>query len=721
LEEYNFLNEKYSRLVSFFDNPISEANEIFTKQLAHYADISQNYVSKLQSGVDESCETLQDLYVAPYFKIYGKNFISEQSSEFVAPSKKEDINTFLNGFILNNELPENLRDNYNMIFILGQPGQGKTSLCYKLVFDILTKTHGLPDSPLFFIKIRELHTKDFINDTFNTLKKAIQQNIKFDTDKCILILDGLDEAYMNGILTDNDLKNLYERLNKASRHNSNLKIILTSRLNYLDVKDPSLEGSLIVKMDVFEDTQIRQYLENFAGFYPDNSLVKSIPEILDNSRYLHIAELLQQPVLMYFVALTNINVEENDSKAVIYNKIFHSLAKRSWDKNGQLKHIKPELQHNHEKYSKYLRQYIRSLAFEIYQSPQLHITVTKLISLNSTQEFIRKCFNDSISGNAEAIKEISKYLLVSFYFQSSNQTEDGDAAIEFFHNSLWEYLTAEYMWEENKRIILNRDADGDLLPVRLEEYCDNLKKLIGNKYFASEIRANLENIILIENNEVQDKILEQTKEVFNKLVERQMLLTYDWNIEKLNPRDKMQNIFELAWTLYYWNNCNKENLIVTTAEFNDFFFNPQSNSPHQTDLINIHFAESCLYEQYITHCNVKNVTFDYGDGLETLNLYFSTFLKTTFTRYLRIAHIVKNEFEDVVFEEMEFNIESNIHGNTFKNVELKNIEVPDIDWLDKLIEKNTVDENFIKNHKITAVTSDINGKETIKYYVNYMF
>ncbi|MFC6095616.1 NACHT domain-containing protein [Flavobacterium qiangtangense] len=720
LEEYSDLKEKYNILADFFDNPVSDANDSFNKLISHYEDIEKNFTSKLQSGVEESSETLKDLYVAPFFKIHNKNFKQECSHDFDALEEETDINIFLNNFVLKNELPKSLRENYNMIFILGQPGQGKTSLCYKLIFDILNKKNGLPEIPFFFIKIRDLHAKDFVNDTFITINKAIQQKIDFNVDKCLLILDGLDEAYMSGGLTDNDLKNLYERLNKTSRHNKNLKIILTSRLNYLNANDPSIEGSLVLKIDILDKTQIKEYLKKFKKFYPQNILVERVDEILEDKRYEHIGELLQQPVLMYFIALTNIDIEENDSKAKIYNKIFDSLAKRSWDKNGQLSHIKTELRSNHEKYSKYLRQYIRSLAFEIYQSPYLHITLNKLISLDSTQEFIKKCFNESIASDTEAIKDVSKYLLVSFYFQASHKSQDGDAAIEFFHNSLWEYLTAEFMWEENKRIILTKEEDGDFLPVRIEEYFDTLSKLVGNKEFKSEVRRNLENIISIENSKTKIDIFSQTKDVFYKLLQREMLLSYDWKVEKLSIKEKIHNIFELAWTLFYWNNDSSENRIETNSEFNEFFFDSRSSFYFSYTIKNINFYGSYFHEQYLTQCFVQNVDFDYEGIIENFNLHSCILNNVKLINYYEVHRVTNNNFENVTLDRITFSNDFEIKGNIFKDVKILHSQVPEKNWLERIIKNNTVDEEFTKKHKITIKNStDGNGKKTEVYYIEF--
>lgn len=720
-EEFQNNKSKYDALVAFFDNPVNDQNDTLNNQLEHYEEIKKHFVSPLQSGVEESKETLKDLYIEPNFKFFKNNVkrIYESPNDFNSPNDSINVHDFLNNYFLKGIEYSECRKNYNMIFVLGQPGQGKTSFCYKLVYDILEDSKGLPEIPMYFIKIRDLHAKDFINDTFNTINYSICQNVDFQKDKCLLVLDGLDEAYMSGGLTDQDLKNLYERLNKTARSNENLKIILTSRLNYLNIKDPSLEGTLVVKLDELDDEQVKLYVEKFDRFYPDNLLVKRIDEILINDDLKHIKELLQQAVLIYFIALSNIDIDKSDSKSIIYGKIFDSLAKRSWDNNGQLSYIKSDLREDPKKYSRFLRQYIRSIAFEVYQSPHLHISIKKLNELQSTKQFIYKCFSQDVSDDSGILKNIGKYLLISFYFQQSSKNHDDDTAIEFFHNSLWEFLTAEYIWEELKSFVLNVDQDGDLKQINVEEYFIFLKRLIGSKYFTSEIRLNLENIIISEDEDIRKKIIKQTEYVFYKLLEKDILLEYNYKTEILTAKEKTYSIFILMWTLFYKSTKNLDYCLVTNDNLNGLLFNNKSEFNFRYNFENVNFEGGDFDIANFIECFLNNVNLDFVFG-------YSVYLNHCIVQNSILSDlyggsdcvIEENEFINITFKNIKITEYCRFIDNKIKNCKFINVEVPYNSWFNEFIELNVCDDDFFEKHRIfERISNEGTEMERIEIYV----
>lgn len=717
--EFQLNKTKYIQLVEFFDNPVQIENEKFNNQIEHYKLINSFYTSELQAEVNESKETLQDLYIEPNFGIYKRNLDQSKYQNAIDFIKvpELDLHAFLNGFFLKGlKYTKDIRDDYNMIFILGQPGQGKTSFCYRVIHDVLSKANGLPEVPLFFIKIRDLHARDFIDDTFTTINNKINQSINFNSDKCLLILDGLDEAYMSGGLTDNDLKILYERLNSTCKQNKNLKVILTSRLNYLNINDPSLDGSLVVKIENLSDEQVKEYMDNFSKFYPQNVLTQKIDNILNLPSFKHIKELFQQPVLIYFIALSNIDVNKKDSRAAIYNKIFDSLAKRSWDKNGQLDHIKIELKDDSKKYSKLLRQYIRNIAFEIYQSKNLHISLKVLSELPSTKLFIKKCFNDSLEKDSEKIKEISKYLLISFYFQQSSKNSDEGAAIEFFHNSLWEYLTAEYIWEENKRIMLNSDEDGELKQVSLEEYFNLLNDLVGDKLLNDEIIENLENIILNEEEKIKTNSFEQSENLFYKITEFDYLLSYDWKKSKLLASEKNYNIFLLSWILLYHSGKSLNKSLTTNGKINNHFFG-KSPLAYRNDIKNIIFTEQYYNSIYFNNNSIRNVHFKllHYDALIFMDNKVDD-SKFEHQYFYSGSRVQDNKFKNTDFTYSFFTRDVLLTGNVFNNCRFVEVQIPNQTWYTNFLKNNKFDSSFSKNHKLVSRIEENHDDKKIKNY-----
>lgn len=722
--EFQENKEVYKSLIEYFDNPIFNENKKMLKQLDYYKKLIKGFVEPLQSDIPECKETLKDLYVEPFFEIHKNSFTSKNAdriSEFNELEKELSTHSFLKDYYFKNKKHPNFTNSYNLLFVLGQPGQGKTSFCSKLVYDYIVKSDGIPEIPLFFVKIRDLVARDFIDTPFNEIQRQINQNFDFQNDKCILVLDGLDEAYMSGGLNDGDLRNLYERLKSTTQSNEYLKIILTSRFNYLKLNDSCIDRSSVIQLSTLNGSQIKEYSEKFKQFYPKNKLVGKIDKILADKKYEHILELLQQAVLLYFIAISDIDIEELDSRTVIYDKIFNSLAMRSWDKNGQLSYIKQELKNNPSRYEKLLRDYIRNIAFAIYQSPKLYITINQLLELEATTEFVNKCFDDSINFSQEKIKEISKYLLISFYFQESKSNDSSDTAIEFFHNSLWEYLTAEYMWEENKKLLLDKDNYGDYKTVNKEKYFNLLDILIGQKSLSGTTMENLINIIINASEIGKKEIALLSKPLFNKLIEDDFLLEYNKKNNRLSPLNKSIAIFELFWTFYYQSNLVTNNVIFADNNLVKYIFNYSFEFRMDGSLKNMKFSSGeMISTSYSDNFYYENIEFDSPID----NSWFSDcyFKDVVFKDGLGLSVFLSCTFEDVSMKNCHILKYCNFEGNVFKKIRFENIYVENINWLKDLNKKNTLDSEIMKNHKVERIVENnrFDGKKETKYIVRYI-
>lgn len=711
--EFQENKEKYKELVDFFDNPIFEQNVNFVIMMKYYTSIKNFFTNKLQNN-DENKETLQELYIEPFFEIYKNNlkqeFTSERNDRFLQPCNI-NIHEFFNNYFLVDRMLEELKGNYDMIFLLGQPGQGKTSFCYKLIFDYLENNQDLPSKPIFFVKIRELVAKDFISSPFETIDKHIPRLIDLESEEGILILDGLDEAYMSGGINENDLRNLYERLKK--RPNKKLKIILTSRFSYLQVDDSCLDDTLILQLSNLSDQQILDYSKNFNKFYPDNQFINQVELVLSDDKYLHVKELLQQAVLIYFIGISNILIEEKDSKAKIYDKIFDAMAQRSWDKNnGQLDYINSKMKNNSESYKKHLRNYLSSLAFEIYQSPQLFITLKQLSELESTKNFVKKCFQKDLLDSPDKIKEINKYLLISFYFQESKNSDSEDGAIEFFHNSLFEYLTAEFFWEQNKKLLLQIDEDGDLKEVKYQEYFELLNKLTGDKGISSSVYDNLVEIISSESDEINNLVFDQSKKNFYKLSQLDFLLKFDKSFCVLTSREKTLEIFRLFWC--FLNASNKKDIIevnsgifeyiIDSYGFSDIFLmnlNIYTGRPNRIFLID-------SSKLICTHFTATSLKIEFYNSLVQYTKFYIDDLMSSV--------MMNNKFNNVTFKNCYLGSYANvISENEFVNCIFDHVEIDDEYWFEEFCKDNYLDEETRNNHFIKTIHT---GQSSNVYIVN---
>lgn len=707
-DEFQNNKLRYRELVDFFDNPVELQNDKFAHLIERYNQFKKYYNTPLQAN---SKETLQDLYVEPYFTVYKNNLneVDDVNKHFFSIST-ESVHDFFEYYFLFGNKNDKLKENYDMVFVLGQPGQGKTSFCYKLIYDYLKEFDDLPPIPIIFEKIRDLIAKDFVNNPLEEIGRRYDF-LDFNKDEFILVLDGLDEAYMSGGVTDSDLKNLYDRLKK--RPNKKIKIILTSRLNYLNINDSCLDNTLVLHLNELSDSQIIEYCNNFKIFHPNNSLIKNIEGIISEEKYVHIKELLRQAVLMYFIAISNINIDEGDSKAVIYDKIFDSLAQRSWDSNGQLDYINTKLKSNPSLYKIYLREFIRNIAFEIFQSPKLFITVNRLINLDATKLFIQRCFTIDLDSN-DRLKEISKYLLISFYFQQSTK-DNSETALEFFHNSLWEYLTAEYFWEENKRILLRQDQYDDFQYITKVEYFTFLDKSIGNKSITDSVLYNLIQIIDNDDNDTKSNIYNQSIKLFYTLSQDDFLLKYDRESCLLTASEKTREIFKLFWVFIHQSNKNLNNRIKVDNQLVDYIFLDTSLSLN-CDLYNIDVQDEYDNLRFITESILNNLFFSLNIGQFTLlynHIDSITYFKINFDRFeMHNNKVINMSIVDSRFEE-----NCQIEDNDFNNLFFDYVEVPSEEWFNNFLEKNVFDINFKSNHTLFKKESTNDKNEIIIKYV----
>ncbi len=720
-DEFSQKRSYYQDLLDHFNNPVFDQNNNFNEMLKYNISIKRFFTNQLQKDIDRK-ETLKDLYIDPYFKIYVNNVTSkiiENNSnshrpDFYYPSTKLTLHSFFNNYFFVNEKHEDLRENYDMIFLLGQPGQGKTSCCYKLVYDYFENNNDLPQEKIFFIKIRELVAKDFIANPFQEIAKNLPVAFDIEKEEGYLILDGLDEAFMSGGVSESDLRNLYERLKK--RRNRKLKIILTSRFSYLQVNDSCLDNTLIVHLANLNDDQIIDYSNKFSKFYPQNNFTSKIEKIIDEDKYKHVKELLQQAVLIYFIGISDIDIEEKDSKALIYDKIFDAMAMRSWDKSGQLDYLNSRMKNNPENYKKHLRDYLCNLAFEIYQSPQLFISLQQLNALESTKNFIKKCFREDLINSTENLKEINKYLLISFYFQESNKQNSNDTAIEFFHNSLFEYLTAEFFWKEHKKLLLAVDEDSDLIEIDYIKYFELTNRLIGNKERNYSVETNLIEIIENDQNLIKQQISSQMNRLLNEGLDEDFILRYDRKTCKLTSREKANEIARLMWTIFHSANRKNEiqfnfpskltNYLDTILTVFEDFENVQLLNIDLFNGLNMHdglLNKVTIIDGYskidLTECHIKDTLFD---NVHLYDLYFH-----------------KNNFDNVTFYNCDFDHHKIfVKENKFTHCRFEMVKIKDEQWFDDFIEQNDFDDETLNNlfYK-SGIMKDYKSKEYEAYFM----
>ena len=470
-----------------------------SKQLAAYYEEIKKYYQI--HALNEKEARLSDLYIIPDFKIHQRCY--DANADFDKEGFQE-VETNIHDFVLDTFLQENTSDydnckaeNARLVVLLGQPGQGKSSFCARVIHDFLKDNRYRFDKKLYFLRLKDLgtiKTQDFIQ---NPLKELIsyfkeEKELVIDLKNALIILDGLDELSMREGLNNGDIERLIERLNDSmtSSKYKNLHCVLTSRFNYFNIKNIDGEETLLLQLNELNQSQQLEWLHKYQEKATTTLTEATILKInnSDNDNLKNIRELINQPILLHLIAKVDLDLDKNNNRAQIYNQLFDTLGKQAWNSPARKRYtatFEP----------KHLRAYISFLAYQIYISGQEHIQRKSIAHFKTTTDFQKKYIRANSNDNSDkALKNTLKEVLVSFYFKNKKE-EKGTDALEFMHKSLREYLTAEYIWTTIKENFLDKNNDNYIKEKDWEAALENIWNLCHHQRITEEIFDYLIEII----------------------------------------------------------------------------------------------------------------------------------------------------------------------------------------------------------------------------------
>jgi len=470
---------------------------------------------------------LEKVYIEPHYAEY-QGDEDEDIFEIIKIEDKDKFKRVEKSIF--KELYPNLKEGKDkLILILGHPGEGKTSLARKIVYDY--KTHRLDiKKDVYLLKLREVENpQELLKGHPKTIKQELEnlifgeENFKLDNFKnSIVILDGLDELLITeNYLSDKGeqfIKQLLKVLKTQSRW-ENLKIIITSRLGYVEPeKLYGLKGLKILKLEGFNLEQQKEWIRKYSQYHPDKAhYLEEIENIPEETR-----KLLSQPILLYIAVSSGVDLSAIKSKIDIYEALIDAVIKKKWDKiSGH-----PNLGDlDKEKF----KELLGFLAFLIFKHQREYIHSSQLKGEKEFIDLLKETFKDYISENcltkleenygenipAECLENLLKGLLILFYLRKREE-KDRNFAIEFYHKSIQEYLTAEYFYIR----LLNLSED-------IEKAENLIWDLFSHRQITPEIREFLEQIIenrREEDREKQNQFMERVKKLLPHLLEKKFLL-----------------------------------------------------------------------------------------------------------------------------------------------------------------------------------------------------
>lgn len=484
---------------------------------------------------EEEQITLEDIYTEPKFAFFDvKQNILRDSPE----SLLELIDQFIK-----NPSPKNIKEKYkvvnsnyigNTLFILGEPGIGKSSLVCKIVNTISKKK-------VYCVRLRDLDKKEIQREG---ALKAILNLLSIEdinlTQKT-LILDGVDE--LCGIENyESSIDDFCFSLIKAASR-LNFKLLFTSRLNYVHLEDSRFNAILVLKLLPFQKEQFKHWFDQYYTKHnqlEQTSLIREHLFMLCNTKEeaeKKKLELLGIPLVLYLLVELQVDISEIHSLGQLYDKLFDNLEGRFYD--GKTTHTLPNLYENCKEIAESIAQKMFDIQKDTLTSEQYHEVFLSLPRKLKT--------------SFPMIVENEHFYLLSFYYRMDKEK----CSVEFIHKSLMEYLVSEILYDHLSQI----------LELSEEKQKEELQKELDRFFTFHAITDEISLFFLekVKKNEKQQPLFSLLKKYYKFYLEVGFLYKISNNINSLT---KIQNLFISYWKLLrILANTKKENLLEEEKNF----------------------------------------------------------------------------------------------------------------------------------------------------------
>lgn len=669
---YEEKSEVYIHLGEYFNSKINEKQISIIRQRKYEKELVKRYEGEIETCNHENPIPLKDIYIEPNFKICKYAFpleiqekLKEEDEDFLkvpnAPNIHKYIYDLVNAESLHEEKHLGIKKLHNLIFVLGQPGQGKTSFCKRLLHDVYDG--NVIPKRTYFLSLKEIGSPaELMSDMnpINILKEEVERELTDFLDHhqpfkdSLLVLDGLDEIAMQEGVGHEKIEGLCEDLIKATRNTDNFHIIITSRTLYLDLAKFKNYSTLILHLESFDFSQQQNWINKFRNFHPKHWLtLDKLNEFYNEDKdYKYIQEIIKEPLILSLISQLRQEVQEDMNRAGLYDKLFTELFNR---RSEQLVGFDPRR----------LRRIIQEIAFEIFKSGREFIRKDQLDS--ST------IFKDLQQGLPESLQKSLQGVAVSFYFKQralrnfneNNAREDINYALEFLHKSLKEYMVAEKIFFHIKYTFLGQEtypgSEEAVYKISDHNWAKALREI--NILFAhptgiadgkGEITDYL--IDIIKNHKFKDneraRLANRLGHFLPEFLKRDFLVKYDIR-KQGNTNQLNNNIFYGYWTvlshLKKGTNFIDEGIVEEFSRRISIGKHPKINLSFQK------LSNASLEGVNLSDSNLEGINLDQakltGANLEKCNLQSSSLIRAELARTnLRDAKLQGTKLEEADLE-----------------------------------------------------------------------
>ena len=513
----------YPQLIAANQNPFNDKLRLELNRRQYRLTLKSYYH---RPALGESNIALSDVYIEPEFLVYEKILSGDkreklkwkyaiQNDHFIPTEFDGDLHHYLIQCFIPKQSSKAIDsevEKSRLLLLLGQPGHGKSSFCYRAINDLLNSPdfHG----QVFFVRLQEA-SREILNRPLVGMAETssiYSADIDFQAwikaqrqEPVVIFLDGLDEFFMTQSLRDSDILQFLNNCKLLLNKHPNLYFIITSRFNYIESSKLFNDDGLLLSLgtlDIGQQERLVNFYKKRIGTNKTCNLSKALIKKINDGKddnLSHLKELIELPILLQMVLISNIPIKDTNSRAQIYNQLFTTVLNRKWDKNKRLKKYKAESNFKQE----HLRDYIAFLAYKLFQQNKGYLNKADVEQYPETKRFVKRRLQIEVEEGQ--LKEVLKDILTSFYLKESKNnitsrntaSDEHDYAIEFLHKSLYEYLACEHLWEATKKFFLARDEDDtdERKDYEIEEVQRKLQSLFATTRMTDETVGYMKEII----------------------------------------------------------------------------------------------------------------------------------------------------------------------------------------------------------------------------------
>lgn len=584
----------------------------------------ENWNSRLFLHTDDEKNpiTLSDAFIVPKFDCY----IKIGSIKF---SDKDLLTGAIEKFIQ--------CDKTSNLLITGMPGIGKTSI----ISWIADKYKD--DEDIIILRFRDWSNKDLAKGLFNAVCNTLDCESS-DLENKVLIIDGFDE-----IKSVNERKSLILEFLNNILDFDNLKIIITSRPNYLDTS----VFRNVFKILPFDRFQIKQFYNKIKHKELNEEKID-----FDN------LDILGIPVILYMAIMSDINLTLKITRPQLYSHIFAEkggifdrfhFREIGYDNGSQP--LRDE-----ENVRKYLN-FLQKVAFSMFEKDDL--TLTK-----------HEYQIPKLKFQGQKLKVV-EFPIKPFF-------ERTEYNIEFIHKSLYEYFVAEYIYKkmceiENKSEEEIAGTFGCLLKLNVlsSEILEYLKFKINKKFI-----GNFDFVYSSFQLMVRDGMTYYTKKNYKNIIDCEMKVFVNMlGIVHLWSRKYPKTDQKIGEYIRY-NKKYKLNL----AELDLSQINLNSSFLKGANLSGANLSNTYLMEANLMGANLRVASLDRA-YLTNANLYGADLYGANLSNtYLCGAHLGKVNLDKAYLNETilsEEQIEKMENHINLRNVKVSTKELKTIDYYNR--------------------------------------